>query len=661
MASPRFSLGLRIYSIIGLSFCGLIGLAVTQSENLASALKEQRQNELAHLTQTAVSIAREEYDTIARDKVAADLAQKKAAERIGKLRYGNGDYFWINDLTPKMVMHPVKPEMNGQDLAENKDPSGKRLFVEMADVVKRQGAGVVEYQWPKPGKDTPQPKLSYVGGFEPWGWVIGTGVYIDDLQAQVWESKRAVVIAATIIIVVLGAITLLIARRISSALAAMGKALDQLGRGNFDIALPGLKRSDELGDMARSIEQFRRKTEDNARQAAMLEDEQRLVAERIKAKALQEMATRVEREATNAVGEIALGTSHMADNAKSMTESALTLEQNSSSVAAAAEQALANTQTVAKASSQLAASIAQLSSQVSSSRELTRKAVVASSEAQTTIAKLSDAADRVGAVTSLISEIAGQTNLLALNATIEAARAGEAGRGFAVVASEVKSLAEQTAKATSEISQQIAEIQESTRASVASIGAIGEVIRNVETVSSSIADSIGAQNKVTVEISRTVEETSIAAREVATQIASVSREVSEAGRRSSDIRDGSTDIANKVEALRRTLVQVIRTSTTDVDRRLSTRLNINRPGTLKVNGQSVPVTIRNIALGGVLIEAIPDRLSVNIQVSVAINGMTPDLPGSVTRVNDHSALVQFTLNDEQSRLLTNMLSDRQAA
>jgi methyl-accepting chemotaxis protein len=661
MASPRFSLAFRIYAIIGLSFCGLIGLAVTQSENLASALKEQRQNELAHLTQAAISIAREEYDAIARDKVATDVAQKKAAERIGRLRYGNGDYFWINDLTPKMVMHPVKPELNGQDLSESKDPSGKRLFVEMADVVKRQGAGVVEYQWPKPGKDTPQPKLSYVAGFEPWGWVIGTGVYVDDLQAQVWESKRTVVIAATLIIVLLGAITLLIARQMSSALAAMSRALDQLGHGNFDIALPGLKRSDELGDMARSIEQFRLMTEEKARQTALLEDEQRQVAERIKGNALQEMATAVEREAGTAVGDVAIGTGRMADNAQSMTEGALTLEQNASSVAAAAEQALANTQTVASASTQLAASIALISSQVASSRELTRKAVAASSEAQSTIAKLSDAADKVGAVTSLISEIAGQTNLLALNATIEAARAGEAGRGFAVVASEVKSLAEQTAKATSEISQQIAEIQDSTRASVTSIGAIGEVIRNVETVSSSIADSIEAQNTMTAEISRTVEETSIAAREVASQIASVSREASEAGRRSSEIRDGSMDIARKVEALRTTLIRVIRTSTTDVDRRLSTRLNINRPGTLRLNGRATPVTIRNIALGGVLIEAVTVTLSVNTPVSVAIDGMTPDLPGTVTRVTGHTALVQFALNDEQSRLLTNMISDRQAA
>ncbi|MGJ4926948.1 cache domain-containing protein [Bradyrhizobium sp. HKCCYLS2038] len=661
MAQPRFSLALRIYAIIGLSFCGLAGLAATQSQNLDTALKDQRQSELTHLTETALSIAREEYDSIARDKVAPEAAQKKAAERIGKLRYGNGDYFWINDMAPKMVMHPIKPELNGQGLADNKDPNGKRLFMEMVDVVKRQKAGVVDYMWPKPGKDAPQPKMSYVAGFEPWGWIIGTGVYVDDLEAQMWESKRSVFIAAVLVMLIIGSITLVIARRMSSALAAMSGALTELGHGNFDIKLPGQTRSDELGEMSRSIEQFRIKTEEKARQTAMLEDEQRQVAERIKSKALKEMAEAVEQAASTAVGEVAEGTGHMASSAKSMTDSALTLERNSSSVAAAAEQALATTQTVARASSQLAASISQISSQVNSSRELTRKAVAASSEAQATIAKLSEAADKVGAVTSLISEIAGQTNLLALNATIEAARAGEAGRGFAVVASEVKSLAEQTAKATSEIAQQIAEIQDSTRASVTSIGAIGEVIRNVEAVSSGIADAIQAQNSVTIEISRTVEETSAAAREVASQIAEVSREASEAGRRSTDIRDGSTVVADKVQKLRTELVRVIRTSTTDVDRRLSTRLNINRPGTLQANGEQISMTVRNLSLGGALLEQVPVRLSVNTPVTLAIAGMVSDLPGTVTRVGDRTALVQFTLNPEQSARLTALVSDRQAA
>jgi len=653
----RLSLSFRIYTIIGLSFCGLVGLSYFQNENLAQSLREQRQEELKHLVQSAVSIAREEFDAAESQKTSMEAAQARAADRIGKLRYGSGDYFWINDLTPRMVMHPLKPELNGKDLSDNKDPTGKRLFVEFADVVRRDGAGVVAYQWPKPGSDVPQPKLSFVAGFQPWGWVVGTGVYVDDLQAQLWQSTRNVLIAAIVVVTLLGAVTILIARRMSGALQAMTSALTRLGAGDFEIDLPGLSRGDELGDMARSIEQFKAKAIEKARSEGIQEEERRLVIERIKTKALQDMAEAVERETNKAVGDVAAGTEQMAGNATSMTESALTLGRNSNSVAAAAEEALANTQTVARASTQLAASISEISAKVGSSRDLTRRAVTVSGEAQTTIEKLSEAAGKVGTVTSLISEIAGQTNLLALNATIEAARAGEAGRGFAVVASEVKSLAEQTAKATNEIAQQIAEIQESTRASVASIGAIGEAIRSVETVSSTIADAIEAQNAVTSEISRAIEETSHAAREVAAQIASVSREAIETGKRASDIREGSVDIAAKVDNLRTTLVRVIRTSTTDVDRRISARVEIGRQGTLSTAKSDIPVRVRDLSLGGAMIENIRGAIPpVGLQVQLTIDGIDLGFSGSIARADDQSALVKFALAEQQLRRLESLIS-----
>ena len=313
-----------------------------------------------------------------------------------------------------------------------------------------------------------------------------------------------------------------------------------------------------------------------------MEEERRQVAEKDKGKALPEMAETVERETNTAVGEVATGTDRMAKNAVLMTDTALLLGKNSSSVAAAAEEALANAQTVAKASSQLSASIADIASQVNSSRDLTLQAVTASTAAQATIAKLSEAAGKVGAVTNLISEIAGQTNLLALNATIEAARAGEAGRGFAVVAAEVKSLAEQTAKATSEIAQQITEIQDATQASVTSIASIGEVIRNVGSCFFDYRQGNRRTEHCHGRNLPTVEETSLAAREVASQIISVSNEATETGRRATEIRDGSAEIASKVDALRATLVRVIRTSTSDVDRRISSRLDIRRSATLKL-------------------------------------------------------------------------------
>jgi len=660
MKKIRFSIGLRIYTIIGLSFCGLIGLAVMQASNLAESLKQQRQDELKHLTEIALSIAGEEHENAVSGRSSDEAARMTAAARISKLRYGKGDYFWINDFGPRMIMHPAKPELNGQDLTQNKDPNGKQLFVEFVKVVKNQGSGFVEYQWPKPGKDAPQPKLSYVTGFAPWGWVIGTGVYIDDLQAQLWDSGKQVIITAAILIALLGAVTLIIARRMSAALVTMTSAVTRLGEGDFDIKLPGLDRGDELGDMARSIERFRTRAAEKARSEAFLEEERRQIAERNKGAALQEMADTVERETNTAVGAVAAGTERMASNAILMTDSALMLGKNSSSVAAAAEEALTNAQTVAKASSQLSASIAEIATQVNSSRALTLQAVTASTHAQSTIAKLSEAANKVGTVTNLISEIASQTNLLALNATIEAARAGEAGRGFAVVAAEVKSLAEQTAKATSEIAQQINEIQDATKASVTSIIGIGEVIRNVETVSSIISKAIDEQNAVTIEISRTVEETSHAAREVASQIVSVSNEAIETGRRATEIRDGSAEIAGKVDELRATLVRVIRTSTSDVDRRISSRIDIRRPGLLKIQGRSDRVMVRDLSVGGAVIDQNLPNTAINTPVTLLIDGISAELTGSVARKDDGATLIRFELSDAVSKILEG-ITTRQAA
>ncbi len=296
-----------------------------------------------------------------------------------------------------------------------------------------------------------------------------------------------------------------------------------------------------------------------------------------------------------------------------------------------------------------------------SSRALTLEAVNASGAAQETIAKLSEAAGKVGAVTNLISEIASQTNLLALNATIEAARAGEAGRGFAVVASEVKSLAEQTAKATSEINLQITEIQEATQASVLSISAIGEVIRNVERVSSTVAAAIEQQNVVTIEISRTVEETSHAAREVATQIVSVSNEAIETGRRASEIRDDSAEIAGKVDELRATLVRVIRTSTADVDRRLSSRVEMRRRGTIKMLGKTASVIVRDISLGGAMIDEALSNVPVNTPMTLMIDGIPTDLVGFVARHDAGATLVRFELSEQASKVVSNLLEPRQAA
>ncbi|WP_346295693.1 cache domain-containing protein [Rhodopseudomonas sp. P1] len=530
----HLTIGRRIYLLIGLGFIGLLGLTLLDSRELATGLQQQKQIELRHLAELAVSFVKDEHDAAQRGEISTDEAQKRAQARIAKLRYGGNEYFFITDMQSKMLMHPIAKQLIGQDQSNAKDPNGKMLFAEMVNTVRRSGSGFVDYVWPKPGSDKPQPKLTFVTGFEPWGWVIGTGVYIDDLDAQTWNAMQHSLIAAALVLLITIAVSVFIARRITKPILAMTGAMKDLAGGRIDIEVPGIGRHDEIGEMAEAVEVFKV----NAQERRRLEGERQEMEARAEAER-RAHANQVAEAFERAIGEIVETVSAASDeleaSATTLTRTAEQSQELATAVAAASEEASTNVQSVASATEEMSSSVNEISRQVQESARIAHEAVDQARQTNGRVEELAKAASRIGDVVELISTIAGQTNLLALNATIEAARAGEAGRGFAVVASEVKALAEQTARATGEITLQINGIQAATDQSVAAIKEIGETIAKMSEISSTIAAAVEEQGAATQEISRNVQQASLGTQQVSSNIADVQRGATETGAASSQV------------------------------------------------------------------------------------------------------------------------------
>ncbi len=346
------------------------------------------------------------------------------------------------------------------------------------------------------------------------------------------------------------AIAFLIARGIIRPLSGLTAGMKELAGGNFGVVLPGLDRKDEVGDMAQAVETFKVKAEEKARAEA----EEKITQDEVLARQRKAEMTRMADDFESAVGRIvetvSSASGELEASAGMLTSTAERAQELTTMVAAASEEASTNVQSVASATEELSSSITEIGRQVQESARMASDAVGQARGTTERVSELSKAASRIGDVVELINTIAGQTNLLALNATIEAARAGEAGRGFAVVASEVKALAEQTAKATGEIGQQINGIQAATEDSVNAIKEISSTIEKLSEISSTIAAAVEEQGAATQEISRNVQQAAQGTQQVSSNITDVQRGASETGSASSQVLSAAQSLSGDSSRLK---------------------------------------------------------------------------------------------------------------
>lgn len=547
MKLSNFSLSAKLRMVLVMTAFALGGLAIFDLVTLRSALVEEKKanvRQIVDMTRSTFS----HYDQLVKSgEITLEEAQTRATEFIQNARYAGNNYVFVLGLDTKVILHPIQPKLNGQNGKQVIDVNGVPILDEMVKAARNPEGGFLTYEWNKPGHDGVFPKLAYAETFKPWGWVVTTGVYIDDVDGIFWQTAINDIAVAIAMLIVIGMAGLAIDRSTTRPLRTITEALNKLAQGDTSVTTDETDRRDEIGALARSLDVFR----SNREQAEKLEREQKDThkTQIARAEKVEKLIKSFETEVEGNLSTVHSALEQLRATATGMASQSDATTGRAANVAAATEQAAANVDTVAAAAEQLAASIDEITSQVSRSSDIAQSGATEADEASTIFAELGTASDKIGEVVELIQSIAEQTNLLALNATIEAARAGDAGKGFAVVAAEVKNLANQTTRATEDIAGQISGIQESTQNALGAIKHLSGRMKELNEVAASISAAVREQDAATAEIARNVAEAATGTKDVAQNVIGLREAAEEEREASGQVLAASGSLNNKSQNL----------------------------------------------------------------------------------------------------------------
>jgi len=495
----------RLIVLTATAVLGLAALGLDSLNDLRSNMLQDRTDRTRLFVEVAGGVIARFHDLSTTGVLSEDEARKQAADTLRRMRYGDGEYFFIVDAQNNFVMHAAKPALEGKSGAELRDPNGKMIIQELVRVaLGNERGGAVDYAFAKPGSDKPVPKVSYAAHFKPWGWVYSTGIYLDDVDQAFRSEAINSLLIIVLAIAVLAGVSVLIGRSVlrqlggepaeASAIALriaggdLGRDMraDQYASGSLMHSMAEMQN--RLRNIFSSIDRLATTLVSNAGEISVATDEVRRAAE--------EQATSTSATAAS-IEELTVSINEVAQNARatgdSSTAAANTAQQGQALVHASADE-------IEKVSEIVARSSVQIRQLASRSRE-------------------------IGGIADVIKEIAEQTNLLALNAAIEAARAGEQGRGFAVVADEVRKLAERTGKATGEIGSMVVSVQADTDTAVLAMEeAMPQVTRSLGRAREA-GSLLASSHHQALESSERVQQVAMATREQASVADDIARHV----------------------------------------------------------------------------------------------------------------------------------------